>query len=103
MKVIAIVERAERVLCEMSTIELANIAGKAQSYSRIPVTTGAGADVKKEARQVSPEDVVDVTTIFQKARELVGSYDDMKSLLSRVKGSITKYENEVKKKGEATK
>ncbi len=96
MKVIAIVEPEKRVLCEMLVIELANLAGKEQSYAEIGVITGDGINKQKAARNVSPEDIVDVTPIFEEARELTQNYGDLKNLLSRVKGSITKYENAVK-------
>ena len=93
MKVIAIVKEYERVLCELTTDELAHFAGRTYCSADIDVLDPNHQLTSKPARKVVSGDQVAIDSIFDDARKITEAYDEMKKFLSQVKASITKYEN----------
>ena len=101
MKVIGIVTAKQTVLVEMSTKELANIGGETYHNSTIALTSKTGQKYEAEASAAQVGDALEVTPIFEEARTIVEAHADVNKTLSKVKGSITTYQNAVKTRGDA--
>lgn len=101
MKVIGIVKDKDTILVEIGVTELANIGGQIYAGHDLALTDSNGKAFDGPADAINVGDVLSVCPIFDRAREIVEAHDDVKKTLSKVKGSITTYENAVKTRGDA--
>ena len=100
MKIIGIVEgknggKCSRVLAEISAVEIANICGKLYSGNEIAIERDKShMDCCADALTVG--DVMQVSELYEKARESKEVYSDISKALSNAKGTITKLQNLMK-------